>query len=357
MGDFAYERPYFTGRAGYSLSEEDKAILADKKADKELLDEVKGKNLDYIDISFDNGSTFVKTSRGRDKNSNWSYRLETGEMAEGLHYIVVRANMKNGEIAVTRTVLQVDKTPPRITLIAPQAGGRYNYELEYSALASDDSALGSLTYHLRKGDKALYEVPGFLQGLYLEATIPPFIRMITNKAPVFFAGGATFMDVGLGLSFFDDNVKIQVNYGFLTQDLYEKLGGDPATATTPITVRYGGHVIALKILTNVYTLPFYTIWGPDFEWLKASLALGANFSLFDIASQGYTQSGNPTWMGALIGQLEFPKVTIPKREYLRTFSLFTEGQLWFVPTDVDAKAYGIDVVIPHMIVGVRLYIF
>jgi hypothetical protein len=350
MGDFAYERPWFIGRAGYSLSEEDLEVLADKKADKELLAEIKAKTLDYADISFDNGSTFVRTGRGKDKESNWSFRLETGEMSEGLHFIVVRANMKNGDTAVTRTVLQVDKTPPQISFIAPQAGGRYNYELEYSALASDDSALSSLSYHLRKGDKALYEVPGFLQGLYFEAIIPPFIRLITNEAPVFFAGGATFMDVGLGLSFFDDNVKIQVNYGFLTQDLYEKLGGEG-------DVRYGGHVLGLKILANVYTLPFYTIMGPDFEWLSASLALGANFSLFDLNSEGYTQSGNPTWMGALIGQIEFPKVTIPKRENFRKFSLFTEGQLWFVPTDVNAKDYGIDVIIPHLIVGVRMYIF
>jgi hypothetical protein len=278
-------------------------------------------------------------------------------MAEGLHFIVVRANMKNGDIAVTRTVLQVDKTPPRITLIAPQAGGRYNQEMEFSALASDDSALASLTYHLRIGDKALYEIPGFLQGLYFEGVLPPFIRVITNKAPNIFTGGATFMDVGFGLSFFDDNVKIQANYGFLTQALYEKIGGEKSSSEMPTTVRYGGHVLGLKILANIYTLPFYTFAGPDSEWLKASFALGANFSLFDLGSEGYNQSGNPTWMGALIGQIEFPKATIPKRENFRTFSVFTEGQLWFVPTDVDAKAYEINTIIPHLIVGLRMYIF
>jgi hypothetical protein len=350
MGDFAYERPWLSGRAGYSLSEEDREILANKGGDKELRDEVLAKTLDTIDISFDNGSTFNKTSRGKDKNSNWSYRLETGEMTEGTHFILVRATMKNGDLAVTRTRVQVDKTPPRIRLIAPEPGGHYNAELEYAAMASDDVELASLDYHLRVGDKMLYEVPGFLQGLYFEATIPPFIRQIAKKAPAIFAGGATYMDIGVGLSFFDDNVKIQIQYGFLTQELYESLGGEGP-------VRYGGHVMGIKLLANVYSLPFGRIAGPDWEWLSADFALGANFSLFDLGRQGYTQSGEPTWMSALLLQIEFPKVTLPKREKFRTFSFFTEGQLWFVPTDVPASNFGIKVIIPHVILGLRMYIF
>jgi hypothetical protein len=350
MGDFAYERPWFTGRAGYVLNENDEAVLADRNADRETRDNVRGKTLDYIDISFDNGNTFVVTGKGRDKNTDWSYRLETGDMREGLHYILVRANMKNGENAITRTLLQVDKTPPYVRLIAPQEGGRYNQELEYAAMAQDNVELASLTYHLRKGDKAAYEIPGFLQGLYFEVTIPPFIRQITHKAPAIFAGGVSYMDFGFGLSFFDDNVKIQIQYGFMTQKMYENLGGEGP-------LRYGGHILGIKLLANLYTLPFGALVGPDWEWLYASFAIGANFSLFDLAQQGYTQSGNRTFMSALVAQIEFPKVTIPRRTNLRTFSFFTEGQLWFVPTDVDAKAHGIKIIIPHIILGLRMYIF
>jgi hypothetical protein len=353
MGDFAFDRPWFVGRAGYNLSDEDYELLAQgsKNLEKEVWDNVSGKVIDYIDLSFDNGNTFVRTKGGRDAGSDWSYRLETGEMKEGLHYIIVRAKTKNEEIAVTRTVLQVDKTPPRIRVIAPEPGGRYNYDLEYSAIASDDVALADLQYHLRIGDKAAYEVPGFLQGLYFEGIIPPFIQQAAKeKTPPVFAGGATYMDVGMGLSFFDDNVKIQVQYGFMTQDIYESMGG-----TDP--VRYGGHVLGIKLLANVYTYPFAALFGPDYEWLWGSIALGANFSFFDMAKEGYTQSGESTWLSAMLVQLELPRVTIPKRKYLRTFSMFTEGQLWFVPTDVNASSLGIKVVIPHVIMGLRLYIF
>jgi hypothetical protein len=357
MGDFAFDRPWLSGRAGYTLSEEDYQLVVDRKSDPEARAEALAKTLDFIDLSFDNGNTFVRTNRTMDAMNDWRYRLETGELSEGFHYILVRARMKNGEIAVTRTTVQVDKTAPYIKLIAPEPGGRYNQDLEFAAMASDDVELASLSYHLRVGDKMFYEVPGFLQGLYFEAIIPPFIRQITNDAPPIFAGGSTYMDVGFGLSFFEDNVKIQMQYGFLTQQLYEALGGEPAGPSGDKTVRYGGHVLGLKILANIYTLPFIMVLGPDWEWLYASVAVGANFSLFDLGREGYTQGGDPTWMSALLLQVEFPRVTIPKREKLRTFSFFTEGQLWFVPTDVSASAFGIKVVIPHVILGLRLYIF
>ena len=351
IGAFAFERPYLSGRSGYEITEEESHLLSSRDAERSKKNEIRDKTPEYTEISFDNGKTFIKAGGSIAKNVDYRYRLETGEMTEGMHYILVRTKMKNGESAVTRMIVKVDKTSPEIRLISPQAGGRYNEEISYSASATDDVELVSLTYHLRKGDKAAYEVPGFLQGLYIEGVIPPFIRQITNDAPVIpFGGGVTFFDVGMGLSFFGDNVKLQAQYGMMTQDLYEALGGVGQ-------VRYGGHVLGFKLLAGIYTLPFGSIFGPDWEWLSASLTLGANFSLFDMALEGYTQSGNRTWMSALLAQIEFPKVTIPKRKFLRTFSMFTEGQLWFVPTDVNAEELGISTVIPHIVLGLRLYVF
>jgi hypothetical protein len=368
---FAYERPYLYGRTGYALSGDDKALLADKKTAKEVKAEIRAKAPAFTEISFDNGRTFARTVKGASKKINYRYRLEDGDMPEGYHYIVIRTTMKNGELALTRMMVQVDKTKPQIRLISPEVGNRYNQEMVYSASASDDNELSSFTYHLRRGDKSAYEIPGFLQGLYLEATIPPFIRQLAVSGGVEkwvpsmpFSGGATYVDFGLGLSFYDDNVKVQAQYGFMTQELYEAIGGEGM-------VRYGGHVLGLKILASVYTLPIGAILGPDFDWLYASFSIGANFSCFNLTKQEnsmyspnkngepvyYTQSGEATWMSALLMQVEFPKITIPKKKYLRTFSLFTEGQLWFVPTDVNAEAMNIKVVIPHILMGLRLYLF
>jgi len=350
FGEFAYDRPYVTGRAGYVVSEEDKELLADRNTDREIRAKIQSKVLDFTEISFDNGRTFIKTVPRKSKDMDYRYRLETGEMPEGMHYIVVKATFKNGEHAVTRMIVQVDKTFPVIKLISPEMGSRYNQEIAYSASATDDVELVSLTYHLRAGDKAAYEIPGFLQGLYFEVTIPPFIKQIFPDLHPVFSGGATYMDVGFGLSFFDDNVKIQVQYGFQNEFTWTSMGGR-------MPIRYGGHVIGIKLLASIYQLPFGALWGPDFEWLSATFALGANFSLFDIMQEGHTQSGASTWLSALLLQIEFPRVTIPKRKNLRTFSLFTEGQLWFVPTDVDADKNNIPVVMPKIIMGLRLYIF
>jgi len=352
FGEFAYDRPYIYGRTGYILSAEDRALLADRSTDRMIREEIQAKRPNFTEISFDNGQTFTRTSGSIARNVDYRYRLETGDMTEGMHYIIVRTTMRNEEKVVTRMIVQVDKTPPVIRLISPEVGGRYNTEILYSASASDDIELESFTYHLRAGDKTAYELPGFLQGLYLEAVIPPFIRQIDPvNVPVFFSGGATYMDIGLGLSFFDDNVKIQAQYGFMTNEQWVSLGG------TPDSIRYGGQVLGIKLLASVYQLPFGSFAGPDWEWLSATFALGANFSLFDLGSEGYTQSGTPTWMSALLFQVEFPRMTIPKIKAMRTYSIFTEGQLWFVPTDVDASALGIDIVIPHITVGFRMYVF
>jgi hypothetical protein len=328
MGDFAYERPWLAGRADYDLTEEEQAALTDRKGDPELRRTAGAKRLAAVDLSFDNGKTFVPAGGGRNREQDWAYRLENEDMPEGVHYLVVRATMENGETAVSRTLIQIDQTPPFIRLIAPQAGGRYNQSLEYSALAADNVELRETAYALRKGDKAAYEVPGLIQGLYFD---------------VHFLG-ATLYDAGMGLSFFDDNVKIQVSYGQLAQTQYEAFGAGP--------IRYGGDTLGLKLLANVYALPFRSLLGPDWAWLSASAALGANFSLFSVA-----QSGSPTWLSALLGQIEFPRVTIPRRNFLRTFAFYSEFQLWFVPTDVNAQELGLKTVLPRFTVGLRANVF
>ncbi|MDR2542653.1 MAG: hypothetical protein LBC80_04290 [Treponema sp.] len=177
----------------------------------------------------------------------------------------------------------------------------------------------------------------FPVGLYLEATIPPFIKQINNNTPNIFSG-ATYMDFGLGMTFLNEHLKLQANYGFMTQRIYESMGGTGR-------VRYGGHVLGFKMLGG-YNFSLNS-------WLDASISLGANFSLFDIAKQGYTQSGKPAWLNAVVMQIEFPKITIPEQKIFKKFSLFTEGQLWFVPTDVDIVRQ----TLTKCVMGLRTYIF
>lgn len=322
-GDFAIERPWVSGRAGYEVSVVEQAAATAKGASKEIVDQYNEKKIDHVDISLDNGKTFETLST----SGKWKYRIENEDIAEGYHFLLVRAVMKNGEVAVTRCIVQVDGTKPTIKLISPGVGGRYNQTMTFRGLAHDDVALKSLTIALRQGDKAAYEVPGFIQGLYLDAQF----------------WGASLYSFGAGLTFFDDNVKIQGQFGQFTQSQRD--------AFSQTNMRYGGNIVGIKLLANVYYLPFRYYFGPDWEWLSLNVALGANFSRFSESGSGEAQI-----LSAGLVQLEFPRVHFKKRKNFSTFSFYTEGQLWFIPTDVSSEEK-VDRFVPQISFGLRANVF
>lgn len=324
-GDFAINRPYIQGHAGYSLSDEEKVIASMKKATKEQKDAVKQKKVAKIEISFDNGKTFTQVSKGE----KWMYRVENQDIAEGFHFMLVRATMKNGETAIERTIIQIDNTAPTIRLISPSVGGRYNQELVFSGLSSDDVGLKEVALTLRKGDKASYEVPSFIQGLYLD----------------WHFWGATLFDIGVGLTFFDDVVKVQFQWGQFTQDQRNMFSNT--------SMRYGGdNVMGIKILANVANIPFSYFFGRDFEWLSANIAVGAQFSRFNESGSGDAQI-----LSAILAQLEFPKIKFPRMKCFSSLSLYTEFSLWFIPTDVSSTEVNIENLVPQIAEGIRLSVF
>ena len=324
MGDFAVDRPYLEGEAGYSLTEAEMLTLKDKKASKEEKEAIKAKVVKSVEISFDNGKTFVPIG----EKAKWRYRIENSEMEAGFHFMVVRALMENGEQASTRMIIQIDKTSPDVKLISPGEGGRYNETIEFSGLSSDDVALKNISLAIRSGDKANYEVPAFIQGLYLDTQF----------------WGATFYNVGAGLTFFDDNVKLQVQFGQFTDAQYKMFTDKP--------LRYGGNVFGFKLLANIGYVPFSYFFGPDYSWLSASFALGANFSFFT-----ETPNGNPQILSALLAQVEFPRITLEKMNMFSTYALYTEVQIWSIPTDVKSVGKEIDKIIPQISIGLRVNVF
>ena len=326
MGDFAVDRPYLKGSVGYSVSQEEKdaAFAKDASADAKRL--FAGKRLKSVEVSFNNGRTFVPAKL----KNGWQYRIETEDLSEGNHFLLVRAVMENKEVAICRTIVKIDKTTPNITLISPGAGGRYNESITFTGLISDNIEVQDANAALRKGDKATYGVPKFIQGLHFELGF----------------WGATLWNMGVGLSFFDDNVKLQLHYGQLTQKQFDTFYKTQGVSQR----RYGGHVGSLKLLANVFELPFGYYFGPDWQWLYLNIAVGAQFSLFS-----ETQSGKPQVLSAGLVQLEFPHVKLHKRKHFSSFSFFTEGQLWFIPSDVGGSS--IKSVMPHISGGARVNVF
>lgn len=328
-GDFATNRPYIRGQAGYSISEDELLFSKTKEATPEQKAATAAKRVAKIEMSFDNGKTFTELS----KNEKWMYRIENQDIEEGYHFFLIRATMKNGETAITRTIIQIDNTAPSIRLIAPMKGGRYNQVLNASGLSNDDVQLEDVTVALRKGDKSSYEVPSFIQGLYVD----------------FRFWGATLFAVGAGLTFFDDVVKVQASYGQFTQQQRDAVTNVFKRELTDL--RYGGQVLSGKILANVASIPFSYFLGHDWDWLSAQVAIGAEFAWFS-----QTNSGRPQILSAVLTQLEFPRVKIPNVKMFSTFSFYTEGSLWFIPTDVSSEVK-IKNLIPQIAFGLRTNIF
>lgn len=321
-GDFAQNRPLLSGNAGYILTEEEKTELKDRKnISIERKRELEGKKIKGVYISFDNGKSYRAVSR-KNKGS-WSYRIENLDIPAGVHFMLVKAEMYNGEAAITRTIVQIDRTSPTIKLISPGEGGHYNQQLNFKGLSSDDVNLKSVKFELRKGDKAAYEVPAFIQGLYFDVNV----------------WGATLYSVGMGLTAFDNAVKIQVNFGQFTQSQRDSVSDIFLQEHTDL--RFGGNVIGAKIIAQIGYIPFRYFFGRDWDWLSASVSVGANFSYFtDSGAKDVNGDKVSQVLSAALVQIEFPRITIPNAKLFKTWSLYTEPQVWFIPSDIasdDAK--------------------
>jgi hypothetical protein len=248
-----------------------------------------------VELSFDNGRTFVPAAGA----GEWKYRLETGEMEKGILPIIAKAVFNNGEIAARRLLLIVDTEPPLVTAIGPEEGAGFRDRLPVFGSARDSYEMDSVEVSLRPGNKTGYAVPGFIQGLYLDGS---------------FMGGLNWSG-GLGLTFFDDNVKVQFNVS----------QAPPG--------RYSGWAFGGKLLANIYSKNAGGWFGPDWAFWRTSVALGAHFSYFLMEEEE-----SPLWMGEFLGQWEVMKADMgyffPGWKYFKSLSFFMEGGVWFAPSDV-----------------------
>lgn len=325
-GDFAVKRPWMRGRAGYALDPAEVEFCKTKEATKEDKEKLAAKQIARIDVSFDNGKTFSTISEG--SKANWKYRIENEDLPEGYQFMLIRATMKNGEVAIERTIVQIDNTKPTIKLISPANGGHYNQILDASGLTKDDVGLENVVISLRKGDKSAYEIPSFIQGLYID----------------FQFWGETLWELGAGITFFDDNVKLQAQIGTYSQSQYNSM--ETALNKKNTEMRFGGVVAGGKLIANVATFPFSYFLGRDWDWLYANAGIGAQFSYF---------SNRKQVLPALLLQLEFPRIVRHEANFFSAFSFYVEGALWFISSDVVLNLN--EMFIPQIGFGLRANIF
>jgi hypothetical protein len=316
-GDAVTGRPWLSGHAWFTFpepGEEDPPLTRAEIAQQKMEQRVK-----RITVSHDNGRTF-ESARGSEK---WKIRIETSELPRGPQPILVKAVFANGEEAVRRLMIYVDTTLPQVETISPPEDSVHRDDIEVYGTASDNYELANVEVSLRPGDKFFYSVPPAIRGMYFDVK----------------GFGATYCDVGLGLSFFSDNVRLQAQFGLAPPD--------GALSTFTIGGRYVGTVAGIKLLANIFYLPFAWLFGLDWAFYSMNFALGANFSFFTM-----DEVRSSLFIGAVVAQWDIANINMqyfyPTWKYFRNFALYLEPELWFASSDVKAD------VIFRMTVGMRL---
>jgi hypothetical protein len=337
-GDFLTGRPYLSGRAGWPVAPADKA---DKEAWAAYQLLLKERAVVAVEISRDNGRSF-EAAKGSDE---FKYRLETQEYPNGELRLIVRARFANGQSVVRKRIVTVDSKIPQVSIARPDENGRFNGTLLIEGSAYDENGLESVEVAIRSGDKASYQVPGFIQGSYIDLH----------------AFGATRFESGLGLSFFEDNVKLQLNFGagFDAQPSWDNPLGF-ATPSTPAAElsRFGGYVLGFKLLANLAYLPFGYYFGPDWDFFSMSFAMGASFTYFsqtdELGSLFSPPEGNFPVLAGIVVQWEFAKFSF-ERSFMKSIGLYTEGGLVFIPSEASASLS--EFIRPTIAFGIRLGLF
>jgi len=304
------ERPLLSGRSGYFLEEPQDVNLEnpgkeEKEAAREFQKILKENSPDRVEVSLDGGLSFTK-AKGTEE---WEFIIETSRMVEGDLPLLIRARFPDGWV-YTRTLLRLDKTLPDLKLNESIADGSFNGEMLLTGTASDDKNLEEVSVSVRSGSQTRYEVPSFIQGMYFDVS----------------ALGATWFNTGLGVTFFDDNVKLQVSVGYAPQEVI--VDGEKVPA------RVYGTAVGAKLLANMVYLPLGYYWGPKWDNLSFSLAVGANFTYFT----NFGQNGGGM-MSSVVIQMEVPKIDFPDRKFITYIAPYVEGQLWFFSSDVNTTPY------------------
>jgi hypothetical protein len=312
-GDVITERPWLSGRAWVAVPEPDEDAPPLTRSERaQLKAELRVTN---VTVSYDNGRTFNSTKG----DEEWKVRLETSELPRGPQPVLVRARFANGLEAVRRIMLNVDTTLPQVETISPPEDSVHRDNIRVFGTAGDNYELADVDISLRPHDKFFYSVPGAIKGMYFDVK----------------GLGATYFDVGMGLSFFNDNVRLQFQFGLAPPDGTDfALSGDRLHVPLAEGGRYVGQVYGIKLLANIFHLPFAYLFGLDWAFYSMNFAVGANFSWFSM-----DEWRTPKYMGAIVGQWDIANINFqyfkPNWKYFRNYALYMEPELWFASSDAD----------------------
>lgn len=307
-GSYVTQRPFMTGLAGWNSPVLDpSASVEETQKYRQALDLHK---VISIEASLDNGKTWSPAQGTED----WKYRLETLPLPDGPQPLVFRAKFKDGSTAFQRMLVIVSQTPPQLQLLTPIENGRFNGTIDLAGFTEGDGEVQAVEVAVRQGDKAGYEVPQFIQGMYLDTH---FL-------------GATTWETSMGFTFVSEAVKLQAQIG-QTPEFTDD--------TKTIGNRFWGTVVGGKLIASVLQLPAGFFFGPDWSWLSSSVAVGATFNQFSMTPSFLDfSSANPVMLGGVVLQWEVARAKMEGQVFFNSYSWYNEATVWFISSDVQAES-------------------
>ncbi|MBQ3923173.1 MAG: hypothetical protein II707_07740, partial [Spirochaetales bacterium] len=227
-----------------------------------------------IYLSLDNGNTYTKAIGTPE---NWKIRVQTQYLQDGDHVLQIKAVTKNGKESLRYFRVWINRNIPDVIIDTPMDSAHINDRLNVRGSADDDGTVESVKILFRRHDKNLGKVPQFVQGLYL------WLQVF----------GGPYVSGGIGLSFFDDIVRVEAMFGWVPtkENMNDILGEngiedqrffnpDFGWKNSRYEPRFYGFVTGGKLLARIIDIPYEFFFGEDAKNFSFSVELGCAFYWF-----------------------------------------------------------------------------
>ena len=125
------------------------------------------------------------------------------------------------------------------------------------------------------------------------------------------------------------------------------------TGVAPAGVRIYGLNIGIKLLANIFIIPFDFFFGPDWEFFSIVTTVGASLSYFSNTGEDIALSSeNSEFLAIFLAQIEV-KLRFKQLPMFNTYSVFSELAYALIPSDVE----GAPTFVPKIGFGLLIGIF
>ncbi len=326
-------------------------------------------------LSLDNGKTYEKASIVSGK---WKVRVQTQNLSNGVHMLQMRARTRSNKEQIKHFKIFIDRERPDVLIDIPVDNAKVNETVFVRGASNDNGTIEEVKVSLNRFDKDLGKMPKFIQGIYL-----------WSQYDFDFLGGSGMLITGgIGMSFFDDIVRLEGVFGWrpsrdnmndlipgvvTNPSLYPGVGiknDDPLRDSgyypypeEGYNPRFKGFVAGGKLLARILDIPFEPYLGEDARNFSISLEIGAAFlwysgfggssaevnKLNNNLEGAYDASKDGKLLSGFLYQFDFFKVE--KYGILQNFAIYLENAFFFIPAEVNAG------IIMHVGLGVRTSLY